>query len=582
MRRNRKRHVAFLIFLMVIFVFCRKMPVNASDSAPEEMEIPIDEENFPDEVFRQIIVSKFDSDNNGFLNQAEIDSAKWLDCSEKGIGDLSGIEIFTNLQDLNCSQNELTFLNLSGCKELKYLNCSDNGIMSLSLNDYPQLYQVNCENNQLRELVVKNCTSLDNLWCNNNELSELDLSNSGDEYFFLDCSYNKFSELDLTQCRKIFYLRIVNNKTPITYLYVTPEINYLSCGGSDISCLDISDNDYLIDLYRLGGCYVQTYEGDPLLAGIIPWHLQEFGPFVYYGDYLDPPALLISPGTDINAEKPAFSGSQMILSSEIGVQFRIQIPEDYDVTGSYMSFVLSDGRKSTAQIDEATNLGNNYYLFSCYINVLELADTITATYHFGNNRTIEKTYSAVEYVNQVKESYADNTSLMELVDSLVDYGYYMQQSGWSDGKQHTPIVQAKSLGMRDVMNAANAVSVYRFLKDLENSGIGDVKFSLVLNSKTMISVFLKPEEGETITTPGGTVLNVGGETYYQFNSAKIGPINLGKTYDFIVSTERGTATVHVSAMSYVDTILNTGNYSDEQMLAMTAFYYYYKAARDYS
>ncbi len=465
----------------------------------------------------------------------------YLNCEGNAI---STLKINSNLTHLNCSNNRLTAIEIGDAPGLEILNCMNNRLESLDLTENIELISLACGNNQLKNLSLPNNQKLIGLFCEDNALSVIDLSNC-QNLISLYCSNNLITELDLSHCKKV---------------------QICSCWGNEIPVLDISCNEKLLKVYS----EAVPIETDYLCYAIID---------DLYGDNYE---LSISLTTQIDTEKkPQWSGAQMLLSSEIGVQFRIQVPENIDISGSYMTFAISDGRKSTVPIAEASDLGNGYYLFSCYINVLELADTIKATYHFGNGRSIERNYSATEYIESVKELYSDNENLITLVNALLDYGYYLQQSGWSDGKTHVAITPVKMLVADDVLAASEATVVYRFSKDLSNSGIADVKYSLVLNSKTMIGVYFKPEIGEVITTEGGTVLNISGETYYQFNTAKIGPANLGKTYEISASTSKGTGTVRVSAMSYVDNALNLGNANDEQKLAMTAFYYYFKAANEY-
>ena len=80
------------------------------EDEPEEepvTEVAINAENFPDEVFRNYILENIDADEDGILD-SEIQSITSLDLSEKGISDLTGIEYFTNLQELYCYKNNLT------------------------------------------------------------------------------------------------------------------------------------------------------------------------------------------------------------------------------------------------------------------------------------------------------------------------------------------------------------------------------------------------------------------------------------------------------------------------------------------
>lgn len=71
--------------------------------------------NIPDKNFEQILVDlNIDSDQevNGYLLKSDAQKVTFLDVSSKKIKDLSGIEAFTSLLFLDCSNNQLSNLNL--------------------------------------------------------------------------------------------------------------------------------------------------------------------------------------------------------------------------------------------------------------------------------------------------------------------------------------------------------------------------------------------------------------------------------------------------------------------------------------
>ena len=98
-----------------------------------EGDIPLTEECFPDNNFRNWIISNYDSDQNGLLNSEEIQAVQYINCSSRGFTSLKGIEFFTSLHYLYCSNNGLIELNLSGCSELKEIYCNNNQLVSLDL-----------------------------------------------------------------------------------------------------------------------------------------------------------------------------------------------------------------------------------------------------------------------------------------------------------------------------------------------------------------------------------------------------------------------------------------------------------------
>lgn len=85
--------------------------------------------NFPDEKFLLCLgKASINKDNNEYLDASEINAVTELDVSNKGIKDLTGIEHFTKLTSLNCSNNALTSLDISNLTELSQLACYGNDI----------------------------------------------------------------------------------------------------------------------------------------------------------------------------------------------------------------------------------------------------------------------------------------------------------------------------------------------------------------------------------------------------------------------------------------------------------------------
>ena len=274
----------------------------------------------------------------------------------------------------------------------------------------------------------------------------------------------------------------------------------------------------------------------------------------------------------------AFSGHRIILSSEIGVQFKIELPEDSSAENAYMDFVLSDGRTSSMTISEAEKAEDeNAYWFTCCENALELADTITATFHDGSEKQFSNTYSALDYLNEINTLYPDDEKLIALADALQDYGHYMQGSGWTDGRNsHEPIAAISTIGNDEISDVRDAVSDMAVIKDIGESGL-DIKYSLFLNEATIISVYADP--GDTITKVEGAAYKgtrtIDGNAYYRYNTEKIRPVDLGTPCTVTVTSDTGTATIEASAMSYVYTALTGTDFTEDEQKAMTAYYNYY-------
>ncbi|MGN0466858.1 MAG: leucine-rich repeat domain-containing protein [Lachnospiraceae bacterium] len=107
-----------------------------------ETGINVNEEIFPDETFRKWIKENISGADNEILTDEEIEAVKEINVSGKGIKNLKGIEKFTSLQKLNCSDNNLTTLDLSGLGTLQELNCSNNNLKTLNLSGLETLNKV--------------------------------------------------------------------------------------------------------------------------------------------------------------------------------------------------------------------------------------------------------------------------------------------------------------------------------------------------------------------------------------------------------------------------------------------------------
>lgn len=286
--------------------------------------------------------------------------------------------------------------------------------------------------------------------------------------------------------------------------------------------------------------------------------------------------------------EPSFVASHgMVLAGEIGVKFIVDFPEGCDTTGCYVDFQISSGR--TGRVNYSNSLVNTkntserYFIF--FVNPLELADNITATLNYGNGKTAVNTYSAMAYIQYVRLNFANDPTrkeLVDLIDSLYDYGYYMQKSGWGDGNTHTPIIApARTIGDGEVMCTGMAVDSFTITKDIGNIGIIDsVKVGLTIASQTELRISVKLEPGVEIWGEC-TPKMIDNEQYYQFSEKNIGPKALGSDICFGIATNIGGGSISVSPMYYVKIALESGTLNWQQKYALAAYYYYYQAAMAY-
>ena len=120
-------------------------------------------------------------------------------CKLSGALDLSNR---SQLTTLNCSDNQLTSLNLQGCTSLTDLGCACNQLTELDISSCNKLISLGCGGNQLTELDISNCNQLKALYCGDNLLTELHVTHCK-ELERLDFAANCIGTLDLSGLKHI-------------------------------------------------------------------------------------------------------------------------------------------------------------------------------------------------------------------------------------------------------------------------------------------------------------------------------------------------------------------------------------------
>ena len=133
--------------------------------------VKIDATHFPDENFRKCLSDKrIDQNQDGYLNDEELDAVKELNLNNKGIKDLKGIEYFLELRELECHENELTSIDVSMQYNLKWFDCSYNKLTTLDVSRNPVLGALYCFSNKLTALDVSKNKYLTELYIAGNQI----------------------------------------------------------------------------------------------------------------------------------------------------------------------------------------------------------------------------------------------------------------------------------------------------------------------------------------------------------------------------------------------------------------------------
>ena len=208
-------------------------------------QVVLNEKNFPDANFRAALASKLKISEGDVITAEKIAATTSLFLYWKSIANLKGIEHFTVLTRLDCTYNQLTTLDVSGCTALAELYCNNNQLTSLDVSKNTALTELDCGGNQLTSLDVSKNTALTKLDCGSNQLTLLDVTkNNALEY--LHCDFNQLTSLD------------VSKNTALTALY---------CYVNQLTALDVSKNTALARL----DCFSNQIKGkemDALVASL--------------------------------------------------------------------------------------------------------------------------------------------------------------------------------------------------------------------------------------------------------------------------------------------------------------------------
>ena len=221
--------------LVILLVTCFMMCSRAMSA------VVINETNFPDENFRKWLLTHFYYSADSLLTESEIANIKFVYVSEKGIKNLKGIEYLTGMTYLDCSNNQLTELDITKNKALTYVDCSHNQLTSIKASGSLVLGELKCSDNLLTLLDVSKCRELEVLYCKRNQLTALNVSEC-EEIQRIYCDNNQLTTLDVTECPAMEHLYISSNQLTAIDLSKNEKLVSLDCSDNQLASLDISMN----------------------------------------------------------------------------------------------------------------------------------------------------------------------------------------------------------------------------------------------------------------------------------------------------------------------------------------------------
>ena len=245
----KKRILSIVLCLVMVFSL---LPFTASAASA----MPINEETFPDPVFREYVLKIVGS---SVLTEEKAQQIEVLDVSKdnikKVLGDrapitsLMGIRYLRYVKDLNCSGQELKkTLNLEQNSRVEKLNCSGNQLTDLWFHKGSSLRYLDCSENQFTALNLSKNPELTELYCSGNNLTALDLS-ANKKLQKIGASSNKLTAFDVRHLSELTYLNLqANFDLKSIDVSKNPKLEFLNVAQTGLTSLNVSNNRKLVEL----------------------------------------------------------------------------------------------------------------------------------------------------------------------------------------------------------------------------------------------------------------------------------------------------------------------------------------------
>ena len=240
------------IFLCLVMVFSL-LPFTASAASA----IPINEETFPDPVFREYVLKIVGSSvlTEEKARQIEVLDVSWSNIKKvldkrDPITSLLGIRYLRYVKDLNCSGQKLKkTLNLEQNSRVEKLDCRANQLTDLWFHKGSSLKYLNCGGNKFTALNLSKNPELTELYCSGNKITALDLS-ANKKLQKIVAQANALTTLDTRNLPELTYLDLqANFDLKAIDVSKSTKLEFLNVAQGKLTSLNVSNNRKLVELY---------------------------------------------------------------------------------------------------------------------------------------------------------------------------------------------------------------------------------------------------------------------------------------------------------------------------------------------
>lgn len=176
------------------------------------------------------------------------------------------VTIKGDILELDCSQNQITLLELSSCNSLSSLKCFENELTTLNLSECPKLNWLKCSQNKLSDLDLSKCLLMERLICGDNQLNSINITGCK-KLQGVSCELNRIKDEDMKKL--IYNLPDRSDENISGQFYVVDSSNSNEKNICNKLQTVIAKNKNWKVLYTKDNIKWEDYEGSNVPAGVI-------------------------------------------------------------------------------------------------------------------------------------------------------------------------------------------------------------------------------------------------------------------------------------------------------------------------